>query len=255
MWSGDKDKEKGKGFVIGIHGKIGSGKNETAKQIRKVFKNGDLYQERAFADSLKQINSALTRSDIKTQYSDEGKNSLVVVSINGEIKLDTEEATRVCLELNVVKGLEKYVLKQIIENIILCVKNSFPNNSGIVLTTIGILLQAIGKGFRENINEFVWVNHCLRDVSPGTALLITDVRSPNEKKCIKDLGGKMVKVVGDPKGVRARSNRDLNDISETALDNDVDWDFIINNEEDNIDNLISQVKELEKCLLNQEIDN
>lgn len=68
------------------------------------------------------------------------------------------------------------------------------------------------------------------------------MRFPNEMLFVRDRNGLALKVFGDPKGIRARSSRNPNHISEIALDHRDDWDFIIDNTKDDIGNLQTQVK-------------
>lgn len=109
------------------------------------------------------------------------------------------------------------------------------------------ILQRIGESFRKEISPDIWVNSLfsrydnlnyreyLGDVVKPN-LIITDVRMPNEAQAIKDRGGILIRVD------RETGYKD-NHISETALDDYQDWDYIIDNN-GTLEELINKVKEL-----------
>ena len=61
-------------MLIGISGKIGSGKNTVANLIMDTTDNKYAWQDKAFAGKLKQITSIMTGVSIEDCYSQEGKN-------------------------------------------------------------------------------------------------------------------------------------------------------------------------------------
>lgn len=93
--------------------------------------------------------------------------------------------------------------------------------------TVGQILQQLGtEALRDNFDTDVWVKSLFASVGKQALakdhiLVIPDVRFPNEADYILSQGGLLIKITGDPMGVRAKSNRDLNHPSETAL-NDYD---------------------------------
>lgn len=99
-------------------------------------------------------------------------------------------------------------------------------------TTVGNLLQVIGTElFREHFDEDVWVKALLANAKAVGAgvLVIPDVRFENEFEAIRTHGGILIRVEGDPAKVRENSKRDLNHISETALDDVYNWDYKFHN--------------------------
>jgi hypothetical protein len=83
--------------------------------------------------------------------------------------------------------------------------------------TAGILMQRIGAGMREKVNPHVWIRSALRDVlenndgggNPQTPkLVVSDVRFKNEANAILELGGLLIRLEGDPAGIR-RENLDM----------------------------------------------
>lgn len=98
--------------------------------------------------------------------------------------------------------------------------------------TIGQLQQYIGSElFRNQLHQDVWVLALLGSIKPNENVVISDVRFPNEADAIKQAGGIVIRLEGDPTKLRdpATSDRDLNHISETALDEYIGFDHIIEN--------------------------
>jgi hypothetical protein len=102
--------------------------------------------------------------------------------------------------------------------------------------TIGGCLQLIGtEVFRNNFDSNTWVKalfsttgkECLDN---GHILVIPDCRFPNEADAVLERGGIVLKLEGDPMDVRKNSKRDLNHLSETALNDYTKFTKIIKNE-------------------------
>lgn len=105
---------------------------------------------------------------------------------------------------------------------------------------VRMLLQRVGVAMRE-IDPDVWVNFVMReaehDLANGAdAMIVTDLRFPNELEAVKNAGGITVKVFVEH-GIRmqrlrtlypgtAEDDSKLNHISETALD-DALFDFYV----------------------------
>lgn len=91
--------------------------------------------------------------------------------------------------------------------------------------TLGSLLQVWGTKIREihadawvlavdaYVREYLHTSYC-----DETLIVIGDVRFPNEVDWIRASGGHVIRLVGDPAGVRAASTRNVHHASETALD-------------------------------------
>lgn len=95
------------------------------------------------------------------------------------------------------------------------------------------ILQILGQSLRDNLSPDVWVNALFATYSSNENWIVTDVRMPNEAKAIKDRGGIIIRV---------NRNTEYNDnhISETALDNYKDFDFVIDNNE-GLEKLVKKV--------------
>lgn len=102
--------------------------------------------------------------------------------------------------------------------------------------TIGECLQKIGtETFRSSFDVDTWIKalfdttgkNCLQN---GHILIITDVRFPNEADAVLERGGILIRLEGDPLGIRKNSKRDLNHASETSLDDYTKFTKIIKND-------------------------
>lgn len=163
-------------MIIGISGKIGSGKTTVAELILAKDKR---FESKSFVFKLKKIVALLTGSSYEDNITQEGKNK---GSIFGK--------------------------------------------------TLGELQQIIGTNvMRDNFDKDVWVKALFADYNPDKSFwIISDVRFKNEADYIKQMGGIIVRIEGDPAGVRANSKRDHTHPSETELDN-YDFDCMYYNEE------------------------
>jgi len=92
------------------------------------------------------------------------------------------------------------------------------------------LLQDVGTMMRERYDQNVWVRTTLEHFDPKKCRwIISDVRRLNEAEEIKRLGGIIIRLEGDPSGLRTRATPDKqNHISETELD-DYAFDAVIEN--------------------------
>jgi hypothetical protein len=111
--------------------------------------------------------------------------------------------------------------------------------------SLGTLQQKLGMAMREYIHRDVWVHAALSPyLSPdpsgsdtsgaAVAVIVPDVRFKNEAQFLKEHGGILIRIEGDPTGVRRSDSanadaRDLNHISETDLDAYQGFDAVIYN--------------------------
>jgi hypothetical protein len=163
------------GKIIGIAGKIGSGKDTLADFIIKELELQNKKTERRFfANLLKEMHKQLTGFGGWTQ----------------------EE------------------------------KNVYLDEVGF---TVGEGLQKIGDGLRQLYHPLIWIISALRNLPDDAVTIVTDVRYPNEVDYIKQAGGAVIRLEGDPAKIRENSKRDLNHSSEIALDDYRDWDVLYEN--------------------------
>ncbi len=187
--------------VIGISGKIGSGKDTLANRFIKAYykTSGIKFKNKKFGYKVKKLVSELT-----------GLSMRVMLSRNGKLIY-----------------LEEWGM------------------------TVGELQQKMGTdAVRCNIHDDGWVLSLFSKYNPTKDFwIISDVRFINEADKIKNMGGVLIRLNGDPKNCRANDKRDMNHRSETELDNYDKWDYIYDNNSPIklLDNFISKlISELPK---------
>jgi hypothetical protein len=267
-------------MIIGISGKIGSGKDTIGQIIQYMTRNHDLgldvlaaippytdaqllevlrgdvtsdWKIKKFADKLKECISIITGISREDLEKIEVKNSILSSDWNywqaiGDYKSNRENNIEAC-----VKTIKKY-------------GNGFIEKGSI---TVRQLLQEFGtEACRNNVHPNFWVNALFSDyrysgkvdsieatASDGGYYskqtyneefpdwIITDMRFPNELNAIKDRGGITVRV---ERGIHPNNpSIAQNHISETALDN-ATFDYTIDNNGSMADLIISVNKILIK---------
>lgn len=251
-------------MIIGISGKIGSGKDTIGRIIQyltcpamgiqiemKDWINKPDYnnfrpdwQIVKFADALKDIVCIITgctREQLEdeefknSKLSDEWKKEQSVIDING-VNIDMSNAPKVAPTYrNILQYIGTDLLRnQLHENVWV---NALMNNY---------------KPYRVNI-RYGYTNEGdripLEEITKLHNWIITDVRFPNEAKAIKDRGGIIIRVNRDvyiENGVGFKFNPLFDNRpehpSETALDEYI-FDYVINNNS-TINKLIKQVKDM-----------
>ena len=94
--------------------------------------------------------------------------------------------------------------------------------------TRGEMLQQVGLALRL-WEPNIWVQAFFSQLPTEQFILIPDVRFPNEADLIRQRGGLMVRVAGDPLRQRGDGTRDDDHPSETALDTYPHFDFMMHN--------------------------
>ena len=109
--------------------------------------------------------------------------------------------------------------------------------------TYGQLQQDIGGTVLRGYDEDFWLKSLFAKYQNGQNWIISDVRYPNEAAFIRKAGGILIRLNGDPAGIRKNSTRNMSHSSETALDNWDDWDIEFENTPpiSNLSKLVSQV--------------
>lgn len=112
--------------------------------------------------------------------------------------------------------------------------------------TRGEMLQQVGQALRLWEPD-VWIQAFFSRLPADAFVLVPDVRFPGEADLIRQHGGLMLRVEGDPLHQRGDGTRDDNHPSETALDEYAHFDARLHNVGSFAD-LEQQVRELMKRL-------
>ncbi len=91
------------------------------------------------------------------------------------------------------------------------------------MTAREFLIKFGTNAVRDNFDADTWVKALFADYKPHMNWIIPDVRFPNEKEAIRKLDGMLIRV--NRPGLIGITHE-----SETALDADDDWDFVIQND-------------------------
>lgn len=233
-------------MIIGISGKIGSGKDEVGRLILQYAQQK--WEVKKFATKLKQIVGLLTGRTIEELEQTYVKNAHLppewsAFRMGCFVTTDRSEME------GIIGSIDKTATK-------LGFGSPRGSEEAIdywVSPTYRQLMQWIGtEAMRDVIHPDVWVNALFADYDPHTVdptleepiqypnWLITDLRFPNEMQRIKKFGGKCIRV--ERPGIQTTDH-----ISETALDNVSQWDELICND-GTLDDLARKVSRIVKYL-------
>lgn len=188
-------------LVVGLSGKIGSGKTTLSTELVKKLGRTRCI-ERNFADLLKEQVASHLNIPVEWCYTHEGKNTVIPEYSGktlGGILQDWGTGLRETVHPNIwVNGIGSWLLS-LTQSLSVIKGESLPNT-----TTINVV------GYRRIV-------------------IIGDVRFPNEVQFIRETaGGVVLRLVGDPGGVHKETLRNTEHISETALDGDgFTFDYIL----------------------------
>ena len=195
-------------MVIGLSGKIRSGKSRVAKIFKKVLeKEGKTCEIKSFASPIYEIVSELYRTDVEQVKKDKRDNLIVLMNnsrYNGA-------------------------------------------GSDFFASSYREILQKIGTTARDRADEDIWVNalfghdneKIMGEFTWATDYwIIDDVRFPNEAKRILECNGKLIRI-------NRPDAEDNEHIIENSLNDWQDWDLVIEN---NISKKKKRKKELTKIV-------
>jgi hypothetical protein len=206
-------------MIIGISGRMGSGKNTVGDIIEKLCltNNGPKFEQKSFAGKLKQIASLLTGIPVEDFEDQEFKKSY----------LGAEWGTVESNPLNAVPVFENIEFNH--------------------LMSVRELLQKLGtEAIRDGLHPNAWVNALMceykrpkmSEYNPSN-WIITDVRFPNELEAVEDVKGLTIKVVRPVE--KSKTSVRLHP-SETSLDK-AEFDYEIIND-GSIEDLIEKVRQI-----------
>lgn len=170
------------GNIIGLCGRMRSGKSELAKICMKYD-----YERLYFALPLKQLCAKILNIDIEELNKLKNNNSEIFFSLTDDVCKVISKETDIPLDV-----IEKHCLDKVME-------------------TVRDMLQYIGTDLIRLYNNTWHVNEIMSMIDPSKNYVIDDVRFPNEKNMIEELGGDCWYVV------RPTISSVSNHISETSL--------------------------------------
>jgi len=208
-------------MIIGISGRIASGKNTVGDIIEKLCltNNGPKFEQKSFAGKLKQMASLLTGIPVEDFEDQEIKNS-VLGEEWGKLSVNNP--------LLAIEPFEKFQFWE--------------------LMSVRELLQKLGTdAVRDGLHKDAWVNALFADYKAGDPeynafypnWIITDMRFPNEMEAVVKRGGLTIKVIRPVK--KSKTTPRLHP-SETALDGHTMHYDIIN--DGSMKDLIEKVREI-----------
>tara|TARA_Y100000310_G_scaffold328202_1_gene395917 strand:- start:1936 stop:2529 length:594 start_codon:yes stop_codon:yes gene_type:complete len=144
-------------MIIGISGKIRSGKSRVAKTIIKILKkNGKIGVVKSFAEPIYKMISEMYESDIET------------------IKKHKQDNTPIYIKTPRTSS-----------------------HNGFKASNYRKIMQIIGSGTRNYVDADVWINALFgtnNEKIDDSIWIIEDLRFPNEAKRIKDCNGLLIRV-------------------------------------------------------------
>jgi hypothetical protein len=215
--------------LVGIAGKMGSGKTSLALLIKQqlVLTTGEKWYSAAFGDSLKVLVAKIYGVPSALCYSEHGKSMCPPSGVPKPIEKD--DLPYPLSDLTGVQHVNDVLLQE-----------SDQNHS------LGRLLQITGEAFRTYVDPDYWVKALEFDLDPTLNYVIDDVRYPNEYEWFYRTRVGIVGRVVSTDITTTYCGRDANHKSETALDDCVKWDFELENIKEMTD--IALVNEISKKL-------
>lgn len=266
-------------MVIGISGRLGSGKDTVGKLIQYMTAedvgagclgrirgglsidghHNSSFENKKFAGKLKLIGSILSGAPVE-MFEDQDFKKLPMTE-NWNVWQVSDSSSRIePFRFTSEEAAKKFLDMQLVSLPYLDLKIAR------VEMTYREFLQKLGtEGMRDGLHTNVWINALFADYkrkldlvksdSPKYDLkveesgeypnwIITDMRFPNEMESVKDKGGITIRVIRPVHALPQENNATQLHPSETALDN-AEFDYVIEND-GSFDDLILKVKNILK---------
>lgn len=199
-------------YLIGISGKIGSGKNYFASSIiKELLAHRYVIKEAAFATPLKEEATYIINAIRPHVHEDDNTWHETITALADEFNMSYDQ----------MWDLSSFIRQELVENPEL---DGYSRSEGIRRG-----LQYLGTEVRRKKEENYWVDRFMNFVpKDADVVFVTDVRFPNEADCVLTNNGYLFRVEVPPEVIRKRTvDRDgllyseeaLNHPSETSLDN------------------------------------
>lgn len=186
--------------IIGISGKIGSGKNYLAEKLMQELEMlGNTTAEGSFAAGLRSELNRMIKT-IKVEILEGSNGEAILNKLSQLYKLEQGEA----------------------ELIYSCLVNDIVHIDGLNANSrtesIRRALQMLGTDIRRKHNNDYWVELFFKNVPEADFVLVTDVRFPNEADGVVEAGGVLIRIDMPQHIIDERiSQRDGLKYSESAL--------------------------------------
>ncbi len=216
--------------IIGIHGKARSGKDELSRILCSTYG----FTKVSFADKVKEFGMDYFGLTYDECFKTKTKESRAILQgIGTSIREDLSFVAQHIDELDPVLGvsgfptwIEKIATEEFyVEPVDLKSKKKF-------VKTVLNGIQTMWKDKWEYINNVTeklgdtWIEIVFLNLE-DQIYVIPDVRFKNEKRRIESVGGKLIKIIRiDKPDIEIGEEHS----SETDLDDDINWDFVITNE-------------------------
>lgn len=266
-------------MVIGISGRLGSGKDTVGKLIQYMTAedvgagclgrirgglsidghHNSSFENKKFAGKLKLIGSILSGAPVE-MFEDQDFKKLPMTE-NWNVWQVSDSSSRIePFRFTSEEAAKKFLDMQLVSLPYLDLKIAR------VEMTYREFLQKLGtEGMRDGLHTNVWINALFADYkrklelvksdSPKYDLkveesgeypnwIITDMRFPNEMESVKDKGGITIRVIRPVHALSQENNATQLHPSETALDN-AEFDYVIEND-GSFDDLILKVENILK---------
>lgn len=227
--------------IIGIHGKIGSGKDTVMKMMIALSENSNC-----------ELDDVLRLEDF--QWIDKTTMNYHPIEVR---RFADPLKDAICSLYGISRDSLELLKDQIAGSHFVKTDNSdyfgyidgnsnIKNGDSISISpfTFGQLHQYLSNDFfREKIHKDFFVQRYAKKetLSHKSFIITPDMRYMNELVFIKNQGGFLIKIEGDDR--RKKSSRIKNHVSETELDTFTDYDFVIQND-DTLQSLFDKVKDV-----------
>lgn len=217
-------------MIIGISGKIGSGKDTLAEMLRDHFIRKRSFEVRKFASKLKEMVAVLTGCSVSDLESQDFKSSELPAIWKRYELMDFDKPKGIYFG-----SVEEFESANLQNN---SIHQYSLRESNLRYRDV---LQLLGtEGVRRVIHPNAWINALMGEYR-GQNWIITDVRFPNEADAVRRMGGMVVRIN------RPGTEKSDQHESETALDG-YKFDHVVENDGD-LASLMRKTKDLAREII------